>query len=73
MQSVLADFVNQQKARSERKLGRAQELYRQYYAQCFWHYDPQLEIAPENLDLVINGLRKYGGRSGLRLAEELCQ
>ena len=71
--SVLADFVKSRTALAERRAGRAQEIFRSHYARCFWHYDPQLKITPENMSLVIAGLRKYGGREGLRLAEELCR
>jgi len=54
-----------------RAAGRAQELFHRYYARCFWHYDSNLEITPNNIDLVINGLKKHGGREGFLLAEEL--
>lgn len=69
---VLADHVRTQQRIAERKAGRAQELFRVYYARCFWHFDRSLVITPENMQLVIEGLRKYGGREGLSLAEELC-
>ncbi len=71
--SVLTAYVDNQNKTAERKAGRAQELFRRFYAQCFWHYSPTLEITPMNIQLVTDGLRKYGGREGLILAEELCQ
>jgi hypothetical protein len=73
MQQVLSDYAERERGRRDRAAGRAQELFRSYYARCFWHYDPALEITEENLSLVIDGLRKYGGREGLQLAEELCR
>lgn len=73
MHSVLADYVDAQLKQAERRAGRAQELFRHYYAQCFWHCDPELKITPANVDLVAAGLRKYGGREGFQLAEELCR
>ena len=71
--SVLAQYVQEKTERSQWLAGRAQEIFRQYYAQCFWHYDKDLQIEPRHIELVVDGLKKYGGRDGLRLAEELCQ
>jgi len=71
--AALREYVDRAKALAERRAGRAQQLFKQFYARCFWHYDPNLEIAPDNMSLVVEGLRKYGGREGLCLAEELCQ
>ena len=73
MHSVLEQHVDELKARELKNLGRAQELFRQYHTQCFWHCKPDLEITRENLGLVVKGLRKHGGHEGFRLAEELCQ
>ena len=73
MHAVLKQHVQQQVKLSERIAGRAQELFRKFYAQCFWHMNPSLEITPSNTQIVVDGLRKYGGREGLQLAEELCQ
>jgi len=70
---VLEQYVMEQTRKSARIEGRAQELFRRYHAQCFWHMDPHLVIDSSNLNLVIAGLGKYGGRNGLLLAEELCQ
>ena len=72
MNLVLSNYVDEQTRREIRAAGRAQELFRRFHAQCFWHYDPDLEIDPDNLRLVIDGLRKYGGREGFLLADELC-
>jgi hypothetical protein len=73
MHSVLENHVRTETERRIRIAGRAQEIYRQYYSQCFWHYRPDLKISPDNTHLVVNGLRKYGGVEGAKLAEELCQ
>ena len=73
MHSVLVDYVKSRTEQAARRAGRAQEIFRSQYARCFWHYDPQLRITPENVSLVVAGLRKYGGREGLQLAEELCR
>ena len=71
--SVLRDHVQREQLASAKAAGQAQELFRRFYAQCFWHYDSGLTITPDNMGLVIDGLRKYGGREGLLLAEDLCR
>lgn len=71
--SVLEEHVRSQTQRNMWSAGRAQEIFRKYYAQCFWHYDRNLKIEPSNLHIVVDGLKKFGGREGLLLAEELCQ
>lgn len=72
LHEILQQHMQARIAGSERIAGRAQEIFRQYHAQCFWHYDPELVITPENTHLVIEGLKKHGGRRGFLLAEELC-
>lgn len=71
--SVLAQYVQARTEHSQWVAGRAQEIFRQYYTQCFWHCDKNLQIGPDKIQLVVDGLRKYGGHTGLQLAEELCQ
>ena len=51
--------------------GRAKEIYINFHSQCFWHMKKDLEITPELLPLVIDGLRKYGGATGFKIAAEL--
>jgi len=75
--SILRAYFDAHKERhpvsKTKRLERAQELFREFHAQCFWHLDPGLEINEDNIELVIEGLRKYGGRDGFLSAEELCR
>lgn len=73
IKKVLKEYVSDQQNKRSFNLGRAQEIYKQMHARCFWHYHPNLIIDEENFLLVIDGLRKYGGKEGFILAEELCQ
>ena len=43
-------------------------LYRAFRAQCFWHCPPDLVVSEENLHVVVQGLRNYGGRLGFLLS-----
>lgn len=71
--SILKDYVEQNKEKKLYSAGRAQEIFRKYHAQCFWHYDENLTVDTNNIHLVIEGLRKYGGKDGLILAQELSE
>jgi hypothetical protein len=57
----------------ERRLKLAQQAFRDFFAQCFWSWNPKLEITEEMIPLVISGLRHYGGHKGYRIAAELCR
>jgi hypothetical protein len=55
----------------QERLELANRLYGEYYARCFWHCPPDLVITEDLLHLVVNGLRKHGGRKGFILAAKL--
>ncbi len=49
----------------------AYRFFREFYASCFWHYRPDLPITDETIPLVIEGLRRHGGKKGLLAAAQL--
>jgi hypothetical protein len=49
----------------------ANQLYREFRTQCFWHSPPDLVITEGLVPFVIKGLRANGGHRGLILATEL--
>ena len=51
----------------------AQQLYKQYYASCFWHMKPDLQITERLVPIVIKGLQENGGREGFLAAARLAQ
>ena len=67
----LREYRRTREQRTENILGRAQQIFLQYHAKCFWHLRKDLKVTLENLTIIQNGLRKYGGLEGLRLAAEL--
>jgi hypothetical protein len=71
MNDMLAQHVSAKVAEEHFLLGRAQEIFQQYYSSCFWHLRPDLRITAEHLPILRDGLRKYGGRRGFLLADEL--
>lgn len=64
---------NSEQSDRERRLELAQKAFKDFYAQCFWSADPNLEIREENIPFVIRGLRYHGGHLGYRIAAELCR
>jgi len=57
----------------ERRLQLARQAFKDFFAQCFWSSDPNLEIREEHIPFVIRGLRYYGGHQGYRVAADLCR
>ena len=51
----------------------AQELYKDYYTSCFWHWKPDLVITESMIPMVIKNLCTYGGRKGMLDAAKLQQ
>jgi hypothetical protein len=49
----------------------AQRLYQEFYTRCFWHCPRDLVITDALIPLVVEGLRKHGGRQGFILSGRL--
>jgi hypothetical protein len=54
-------------------LERAQQLFREYYASCFWHLKPDLVVTEAMLPIIIKGLRLHGGRNAFLAADWLAR
>jgi len=57
----------------EERLELANQLYREFYARCFWHSPRELVITEDLIPFVIKGLRSQGGRQGFILSGKLRQ
>lgn len=55
------------------KLELAKRVLHDFHAQCFWYLREDIELKPEDLDEIVRGLRKNGGRRGFLLAAKLCR
>jgi hypothetical protein len=53
------------------RLELANQLYREFHTQCFWHSPRDLVITEELLPFVVKGLRAHGGRRGFILSGKL--
>lgn len=49
----------------------AQQLFREFYSSCFWHHRPDLLITEDKVPLVVEGMRRHGGKRGLQAAARL--
>ena len=49
----------------------AKRVFREYHAQCFWHWKSDATITEETIPSLIKGLCTHGGRDGLLAAARL--
>lgn len=57
----------------EEKLTLARQVFKTWFARCFWSWDPDTVITTEHLPQVVAALRLNGGHEGYRLAGRLCR
>lgn len=57
----------------EEKLELARRVFREYFAQCFWSWNPDVVLRDEHLPMIVQGLRLHGGHAGYRIVEQLCR
>ena len=60
-------------ARQMVRVREARRVYRRFYAECFWSYDPAYRIGPSDVAWVAEQLRKHGGRDAWEIASKLCR
>lgn len=51
----------------------ARRLYRRFHDQCFWSYDPELELGLADVPWVAEQLMKHGGREAWVAGARLCR
>ena len=57
----------------EEKLDLASRVFKEWFARCFWSWDPHVIISKDNLPQLIRDLRLNGGHEGYRIAARLCR
>lgn len=55
------------------KLREAKKAFKKFYSRCFWHMKPDLKITPNNIHLIVRGLKNYGNREAFFTAYKLCR
>jgi hypothetical protein len=59
-------------ARAMVRVREARRMYRRFYAECFWSFDPDFRVGPSDVGWVAEQLRKHGGRDAWEAAGKLC-
>lgn len=49
----------------------ARQLFKEYYALCFWHWKPDLIITQAIIPAIVRELCAHGGRKGMLAAAKL--
>lgn len=57
----------------ERRLELARRAFEDFYIQCFWSWNDEIEITEETIPSIVRQLRRHGGHKGYRVAAQLCQ
>lgn len=65
--------LSSQAAKDMVRVREARKIYRKFFAQCFWAFDPQLKIAVNEIPWIVAQLKKNGNRSAWEAAERLCR
>jgi hypothetical protein len=60
-------------ARAMVRVREARRAYRRFHAECFWSYDPDYRIGPDDVAWVADRLRRHGDREAWRIASKLCR
>ena len=55
------------------KLREARRAYRRFHAQCFWSFDPDYVVTPDDIPWVALKLMEHGGREGWEVGAKLCR
>ncbi len=51
----------------------ARRMYRRFFAECFWSFDPDYRVGLSDISWVAEQLRKHGGRDAWEAAGKLCR
>ena len=65
--------LTSEQARDMVRVRELRRAFREYYARCFWYMRPDAHLTLDDLAEVVRGLRKNGGREGIRRAAKLCR
>jgi hypothetical protein len=60
-------------ARKMVRVREARKLYLKYRSRCFWNAPGDFKPSLADVDWVVEGLRKHGGREGWEDASRLCR
>jgi len=65
-------ILNPEAAREMIKVREAKRAFRKYFYECFWSFDPNLEISKDDVLWVAEQLMKNGSRNCWEIGRKLC-
>ena len=65
--------LSSEAARLMVKVREARRAYRRFHTECFWSFDPEYRIGPDDVSWVADQLKKHGGREAWRIGSKLCR
>jgi len=60
-------------AREMVRVREARKAFKRFHGLCFWYTSPELEIGKNDIDWVVETLRKNGNRAACETAARLCR
>lgn len=60
-------------ARNMVKVREAKRAYKKYFVECFWSFDPNLQITLDDVEWVGEQLMKHGSIHCWKIGRRLCQ
>ena len=60
-------------ARAMVRVREARRAFRQFATECFWSYDPEYVVGPDDVEWVADTLMRTGGRAAWEAGARLCR
>jgi hypothetical protein len=65
--------LSREAAQTMVRIREARRAYKNFYAKCFWSYDPNLHIGADDIAWVAERLMKAGNREAWQIGAGLCR
>jgi hypothetical protein len=64
--------LTSEQARDMVRVREARKVFKEYYASCFWSFDPEYKVTLSDLPWVSEQLMKNGNRKAYWIGRKLC-
>ncbi len=65
--------LDPQTARDMVRVREARRAFREFYAECFWSFDPAYRVTLDDVAWVADQLMRHGGRNAWATGARLCR
>ena len=66
-------YLDPSEAKNMVKIREAKKAYSNYFAECFWSFDPNLKITKHDVSWVAEQLMKNGSMECWKIGRRLCR